>query len=234
MLLALCILACFAGPGAANAEDATLYVFVQTGIRPNKLEKLLNSSMTGVKTTVFGRVRDFQKNLRKSPPDAVLALRPVLEQNALTVTLQGTSGGADAELYVLMSVDEQITPQQLADKVVGTVDLLGRKKMGKFVSVLFNTGGAKLKLKRVTKVGDLLPLLQFKAADVVLIPESKVDSVMKSSQLNLRKTKVEGARVGLPAVAILNPAAKAQIVAAVQGLSGSINTKIGVQKWTAK
>ena len=141
-----------------------------TSIPPRKLQGYLSEAAPGVSFTVFGRQKDFVNTLKTQPPDAVIAHRPVIEgigvQNE--PVLQGTLGGKDSQQYVLVSVDQGVDTANLAKLNVGAVDLLGRRKMSKFVAKLL--GVPKVKVKRVTKLEDLLPLLQFSMADAVMVP----------------------------------------------------------------
>ncbi len=231
-LAALCGLSLLtSNPSPAQADgEASLFVYLHTDVKPRALQKMLESQLPGVAVTVFGRVGDFKRKLKKTPPDAVLALRPVLEANGLKPGLQGTAKAATSEHYLVLSIDTAVTAGEIKNKVVGAVDLLGRKKMPVFVKDVLKTGAAP-KVKRVTKTEDLLPLLQFQAADVVLLPESAVGSVKKQSQLNLVVTKVDGAVVGRAAVAFTNEAKRATLEKAIAGLNAKVSNKLGVDGW---
>ena len=119
--------------------------------------------------TVFGRFRDFEEAVARAQPDAVLALQPLLATLSVTPTLQGLRGDRDWEPYVLMS-EEGAAEGGPAARVVGVVDLLGRTGTQQLVARLL--GNPSVELRRVTKLEDLLPLLQFSAAQAVLVPDS--------------------------------------------------------------
>jgi hypothetical protein len=218
---------------AAWADAPTMYVFLQSTIKPGALEKALREAMPGVEVTVYGRVADFKNALETKPPDAALALRPVLEEFSLKPELQGFAGGTDSEAYVVVSVEAGLTREALATKVVGTVDLVGRSRLAAFVTGVLGLPSAP-KIQTVTKVEDLLPLLQFKAADAVLVPQSAVESLLTRSRMDLQVLKLDGARVGLPAVAFSNPARRAELEKAVTAFPKSINDKVGVESWKKK
>ena len=145
------------GVESVQAQDKpSLFVYLPTDVRPNVFQKMLNSAMPEVDITVFGRVRDFQKNLKKQPPDAVLSYRPVIDnEKGVSIGLQGTNKGNADESYVLVSVGKTVEPAADKQLVIGVVDLLGRKKMTSFVSALLSAAKAP-KLKRVSKPEDLL------------------------------------------------------------------------------
>ena len=188
-------------PGRAlAAEGMTLYVFSPTSGRTHEVEKKLKKALPSVEVTVFGRLADFRNALTNAPPDAAIAPRPVLEELSLKPELQGLLGTEDSETYVLMSTEPGLTRDALSSKVVGTIDLLGHKKMGGFVALLLGVKAAP-KILSVTKTEDLLPLLQFKSADVVLVPESALETLKSRSQMDLQILRLDGVRVGRAAVA---------------------------------
>jgi len=213
----------------AQSDKPTIFVYLPTDIRPNAFQKLLEDSAPNVAVTVFGRIRDFQKNLKGTPPDAVLAAHPVIEDLSLPIGMQGKAGGAVDEQYVLVSVGQEVDLGK-AELVIGTVDLLGRKKMGGFVNKLIGRADG-TKLKRVTKREDLLSLLQFKVADAILLRESSLESFKGKSKLDLKVKRVEGARVGLPAVGFLPDARTKEVKDAVGKFTGELNAIIGVTGW---
>ena len=226
-----CILLMLLMPGlAAAAAPLSLYFFVPSNLRSHELEKLLRKSLPGVEVTVFGRVADFKTALETTPPDAVIALRPVLEEFALKPELQGMLGTEDSEAYVVLSTETGLTREGLAGKVVGTVDLLGHKKMGAFVSMLLGVGGP-VKIQSVTKAEDLLPLLQFKSADVVLVPESALSGIKSRSRMDFQTLKLESARVGRAAVAFPVAEHRAQMEQQISAMPREIGEAFGVGSW---
>jgi len=230
LLISLNLLVPSAPMEAVQAPTPRVFVYLPTDIRPRAFQKLLGTNFTGVEVTVFGRVRDFQKNLKKNPPDAVLSYRPVLDTMSAVVTgYQGAVGAAVSESYVLLTVGKKIDITN-PGTVIGVVDILGRKEMGKFVSTVLGVSN-KLKLKRVTKTEDLLPLLQFSAADAILIPKSSVDGFRKKSKLELAVELESPTKVGFPAIGFLPKARKALIEGAVGKLPAQVNAIIGVKRW---
>jgi len=214
-----------AGTGGAQTRP-TLYVYVHTDSKSATLEKTLQDRMPSLTVTVFGRFRDFEEAMSSRRPDAVVAFTPLLASQNVPVALQGLRGEHDWELYVLLSPEPS---GELSGKVIGVVDLLGRDGTQQFVTKLLKT--TDLKLKRVTKMEDLLPLLQFSAADAVLVPAAAVKSVTERSRLPLKVREIPDAKVGLPAVGVLNPKVKDLMVKQVLALDGDTNRTLGVDKW---
>jgi hypothetical protein len=216
-------------PGRTGAEGGiTLFVYVPLDVPARALEKKLGASLSGVTVTVFGRYKDFEKAVERDHPDAVLSLRPVLEFRKLTPVLQAAAGGKASETYVAMTVGDV---GGLAGKVVGAVDLMGRKETTSFYARLLAMPD--LKITWVTKTEDLLPLLQFQTAHAVLLPQRSVAALRSKSQLDLRTGGLPPIEVGLPALAVTGPGG-AVIREAVHKLPRDLNLMIGVDQWRAE
>jgi len=225
LLLALVIL----WPGSVGAEARpTLYVFLHTDVKSTVLEKALQAGLPDLSVTVFGRFRDFEQALSARPPDAVLALQPMLEARKLSAALRGIEQGRDVEPYVLMSVGSPLAGS-LAGRTIGVVDLLGRADTQTFVLALLKAPDTHLKL--VTKLEDLLSLLQFAAADAILVPARIVKSFTERSRLSLQVRALPDVVVGRPAVAVLAPSARAAVVRGIQRLDAATNQLMGVESW---
>jgi hypothetical protein len=180
---------------------------------------------------VFGRFRDFEEAMTARRPDGVVALQPLLSSLSVPVVLQGLRADHEWEPYVLLSTGAGVDGS-LAGKVIGVVDLLGRNGTQEFVTRLLKTDD--LKLKRVTKMEDLLPLLQFSAADGVLVPAASVKSVTERSRLPLKVRELPDARVGLLAVGVLSARARDVMVKQIQSLDGETNRTLGIERWRGR
>jgi hypothetical protein len=235
MLALFCLLlsgALGALSGVADDRKPTLFVFLTTSLTSHALQKALESELPRMSVTAFGRSHDFEDALTNSPPDAVLALRPVLAAHGLRPSLQGYRAGSATEPYVLVSVGRPIDRAAMSDKVVGVVDLLGRKGTTAFVGSLF--GSSAPRIKRVVKPEDLLFLLQLKMADAIFASTSVFEQLKRGSELDLQATKVEGAELGLPAVAFLTDVGRNQAGASIPSLSSDLAQQIGVGSWKAE
>jgi hypothetical protein len=208
-------------PARAQARPRLL-VFVPAEIPSLYLQNLLRGAINA-EITVFGRFRDFETGLG-TKPDAVLTLQPVLQAKGLPSTVLGTNAGSPSEAYALIASGKQVTPDKVSS--VGAVDLLGRQGMKDLVARVL---GAAARVERVTKLEDLLPLLQFGSVEAVLLPERLVEPFRARSKLDLRSSQVPG-RVGLPALSVLSSAG-ASLVESVKALTPAISQQMGVQKW---
>jgi hypothetical protein len=213
----------------AQAGGPALYVFLQLDTKSSILEKTLQARLPGLTVTVFGRFRDFQDAFASKPPAAVLAVSPLLEQEHQRVTIQGTRGGKDWEPYVLVSVG----PMKSVDgKTVGIVDLFGHDGTQAFAASLLKTND--VKIKRVAKIEDLLPLIEFSAADAILIPQAGVKRLTERTRLPLTVRELPNGRFGLPAVGVVDPAARDAVVRLIEGLDAQTRGLIGVEGWELK
>lgn len=208
-----------------------VHVFLPLDAKSSVVEKTLQARLSGMGVTVFGRFRDFDDAAASSKPDAVLSVGPVLESRGSKPSLQGTRGGKATEAYVLASVGQPLAGA-LSGKTIGVVDLLSRDGTRSFVTGLLKASD--VKIKPVAKVEDLLPLLEFSAADAIVLPSSMLAKFMERTRLPIKTRDLPGAQVGLPAVAVLNPAVRDQVVSAFQKLDGPTKSMLGVDDWSIR
>jgi hypothetical protein len=218
-------------PSSAADGKPTLYVYVHTDAKSASLEKGLQDKLPALEVTVFGRFRDFEEAMGSRKPDGVVAIAPLIASLNVPVALQGNRGNNDWEPYVLLSGGNPLEGS-LSGKVIGVVDLLGRDATQDFVTKLLKTPD--VKLKRVTKMEDLLPLLQFSAADGVLVPAAAVKSITERSRLPLKVRELPEARVGLLAVGVVNAKVRELVIKQFLSLDGATNQSLGVEKWRAR
>jgi hypothetical protein len=217
--------AAFGGvPGAVAAAQLSLYVFVHSLLEARALSRLFEAALPGVAVVVLTRSRDFS-GVRTRNPDAIVALAPVLVGNGFTPALQGYKAGKPSESYVLLSA-RSVTPSSV--KSVGAVDILGRRAMADFVSSLL--GGNQPQIAPVTKLADLLALLQLGQVEAVLLPARYVSALTSRTRLTLTATRVEGAGVGLPAFCPSSVAGQ-RMKGAFADLPSSLLQEMGVDSW---
>lgn len=216
-------------PKPASADgNPLLYVFINSAEKPRALQKKLETGMPGVAVTVFGRFRDFESAIEAARPDAVLALQPVLTELGMKPSLQGMYKSSPDEAYALVAVGRSVDPASAANLTVGSVDILGRSMMKSFVGKVLGTTAAP-KVKLVTKTEDLLPLLQFAQADVVLLPERQTTLITGRSELDL-KVSILPKRVNLVAAAAVTSRGQS-VLSMVKNLDASVSADMGVDSW---
>jgi len=234
LAVALTTGALLAAPVAAAAAEGrpTLYVFVQTDVRSSVLEKALQAKLPALAVTVFGRFRDFEEALASRAPDAVLALAPLLVARKLEpIVLRGVSNGRDVDTFVLVHTDAALEGS-LANRTIGVVDLFGRKGTQDFAASLVKESSIRPKL--VTRTDDLLSLLQFSAADAVLVPSDLVQTFKERSRLPLHVRTIPGATVERVAVAVLNPVVNEVVTRQLRALDAPTSLMMGIDGWKSR
>jgi hypothetical protein len=208
----------------------SIYVFLNTDVKAAVLHKALQSQLPELSVTVFGRFRDFEEALSNSAPDAVLAVQPLLAARGMSPVLRGVSNGRDVDSVMLVSVEP--LEGSLANRTIGVVDFLGRKGTQEFVASLLKTSDVRVKL--VARVEDLLSLLQFSAADAVLVPSDFVRLFKERSRLQFHVRAVPAAVVGRVGLAVLAPSAAELVTRQIKALDGNVNGMMGIDGWRAR
>jgi hypothetical protein len=209
----------------------SVYVLLQLDTKPSIVEKTLSDRLPGITVKAFATYRDFDGAATSGNPDAILVIPPVLDARGKKATLQGMRDGKDWEPYVLVSVGKPLEGP-LAGKTIGMVDLLGRDGTQAFVAQVVKDKD--FKVKRVAKVEDLVPLLEFAAAQALLVPNAMLPGLTKGTRLTLKTRELPEGHVGLPALAILNPAARDAVVKAFNGLDPATKAILGVDAWSPR
>jgi hypothetical protein len=208
---------------SSAAASGRLLVFLHVAVKQRALQSALQESLAGITVTAVGRIGDLERGIQEGQ-DAVLSLPVVFAARGLSAKLQGWRDAAADETYVLVGVNAPPDPTKV--KTVGALDLLGRDGTTAFVYGLL---GAQPRVERVTKVEDLLPLLQMEVVESVLMASRFLADVRSTSRLVLASTEL-ATRVALPAVASIGPAGD-QVLAAVSRLPAGAMTMLGVDRW---
>lgn len=207
----------------ARSAIPKLLVFLHVVAKQRALQNELTAALPGVEVTAVGRIADFQRSLTAGQ-DAVLSLPVVLAVHRLLVELQGHRQGASEESYSLVGANRAPEPDGVA--TVGAIDMLGRIGTTEFVHSLI---GNKPKVERVTKVEDLLPLLQMQRADAVLLPTRLLPELAQASRLRLFDRQL-ARPVGLAAAAkrgVYGP----QLLTKLRQLPAAVSKMLGVDQW---
>jgi hypothetical protein len=219
-------------PTAATQDvRPSLYVFLNTDVKSTVLERALRSKLPELTVTVFGRFRDFEDALASKPPDAVLAIQPVLAARKLDPVLRGVSNGRDTDTVVLVS-DRAALDGSLANSTIGVVDFLGRKATQEFVGTLLKAPDVRVRL--VSRVEDLLSLLHFSAADAVILPADFAKALEVRSRLALHVRALPGATIGRVALAVVTQPLNDHVARQVKALDGATNQMMGIDGWRSR
>jgi hypothetical protein len=208
--------------------NSSLYVFYPTDIRPKQMEKHITQHCPEIKSTVFGKIKDFEEQIQRIPPDAILSYAPVIKKNRqYSSFVQGFKQGIADENFVLASLDKAVDIKQLPLLKIGVLDILGRKAMKSFVN---KTLGTKVKISRVTKTEDILNLLTFGLVDAIFISQQRYDKFRAQSQLNLVSTQLN-IKMDLAILAVRNNASKDIFLSCFNRLGEQTNNLLGVDQW---
>lgn len=210
-------------PTPTTAGQAKLLTFLHVAVKQRAFQSELEAALPGIAVTAVGRVGDFERGLKEGQ-DAVLTLPIVLAAHGLSTSLQGSRRGATEEALALASVDAAPDPAKIS--TLGVLDFLGREGM---VTLVQTVVGTRPKIERVTKVEDLLPLLQIQRVDAILLPLRLLSVIKASSRLNLVQRELTKG-IGLPALASTG-AGGSGILQAVRHLPSMLSSELGVTEW---
>ncbi|MBO1319032.1 hypothetical protein [Acanthopleuribacter pedis] len=221
-----------------SQEKPTVYAFLPSNLRPHALQSLMNREAPEVDIVFFGRFREFEVQVLQNKPDAVLTYPMVVEYLSQSENLSykplvtGIRAEKRVEPLMLMSVDRQIEVTSIDQTAIGVVSLMGRRQMGHFLADKFKVG--KISIKTVTKLEDLLSLLQFEDVDAILVPESRLDYYKQRSKLNLVITPLPDVSYRLP-ILYVGPEAKEEDQKALREAFGKMEKGVinllGVDQW---
>jgi hypothetical protein len=200
-----------------------LLVYLHVAVKQRAFETLLQTALPEVTPTAVGRIADFDRAFAEGT-DAVLTLPIVLSVKGLTPALRGYSKGEADERYALIGSGATLDPAKVS--AVGALDVLGREGTTAFVRRLVSP---QARVERVTKVEDLLPLLQMQRVDGVIAPSRLFPALQAMSRLPLSPRDLDG-KVGLPAMAAVGPGGAA-ILKLVPKMPMSLSRMLGVDQW---
>lgn len=237
-IFAAVLLLCGAFVGYAPVQDNTprLYVYLPSNIRPFVMQKRLQEACPGLSITVFGHHREMSRAVRTAPPEAILSLEPVVSvdrYDMFTKTLLGERKGKRFADMVLLSREKRIETAKLAEISIGVVDILGRSSMREMLGEMIDV--EQPRIRPVSRLEDLIALLQVNEAEAVLVEKDRVDSYYRErTGMELVVNEIPNARMGLPTLSInerATPAQRDQLVKALTAMNKEMNTRLGVDAW---
>lgn len=193
------------------------------------LEQSMRSEMNGVDIRVVTRTGDLKRAL-SSPTDAVMASPYVLRSNGLAPTMSAKSSASGR--YLAVAFARAPVKARIAGQTVGVVDELGRNAMPGFVQKLLGSDSPP-PLRRVTKVEDLLPLLQFEIAKTVLVKERDFSILEGRTKQKLYALPLSADGASL-AVAFAEGSRRSVVERAVRGMGNQSKQSLGVDSWVTR
>jgi hypothetical protein len=164
-----------------------------------------------------------------APPDAILARPALLARTpGYAVRLLGERNGKTDEGVALLSIGPFVEQDSVGLVSIGAVDILGKQGMDEFVGSLFRPAP---QLKRVTKVEDLLPLLNFGMARAVVVFPTDIEYLGRLSTARFTVTYLPEARTGIVALGVRRDEKESVIISSVKSMPSAILRELGIDKW---
>jgi hypothetical protein len=193
------------------------------------MQQKLSKACPGIEITVFGKYRDFSQSIKLNQPNSILAPARVIENlEGFQVALTGTRNGKPDERFLFVALDKNFNSGNLDGLSIGMVNFLGRKGMKNLIAKNF-PGAVKLKL--VTKVEDLLPLLRFGMVKAVLVPKHFLDFFRVTSNLDFSITPSKKLRFNMGVIGINKDKSSEIILKEIKNLEANLSLMFGVDKW---
>lgn len=215
---------------AIPVSAQTLYIFYPSTTRPSVVQQQISDSCgNDVKVTAFGRFPDFKEKTETDRPDFIITKPLVLEQiPGYSVRLKGLRNGRSEEPCVLLSIDKGVDLDSISGITIGAVDFLGRAGMEKYIAGRFRQP---VRLNRVIKIEDLLPMLIFNKAQAVFTGEGNIKYFRKTTTLKLAVTEVPDCRSGIIVCASRSDKDDSSTGAVLDNISKKTKTLLEIDQW---
>ncbi|RYZ93144.1 MAG: hypothetical protein EOP06_01985 [Proteobacteria bacterium] len=209
----LLVLALSLSAHAMAAEK--MAIFVSGVAKPKDMEKALEKdpALGGIGITVFVNFEDFQKALKSSEYTHGLVPSGLLKYDAsLEPQFQLTIKGAQTFKYEVVSLDSTWNKDKIPEGTVGMVNVVGRENAKVYTEELLAPMKFK-RVKQVSKIGDLYPLLALGNANYAIFDPKDLEMAQKdftSKPLKVVETVEQGfpvfiAKKGTPVNAAFDP-----------------------------
>ena len=218
-------------PGVSEAPSGRmLYVHAPTGIDADGLRRGLSRHLRGVRVALFASESALRAQAAKSPPDGVLASPSVIASLGYPSRLR-TERAASGRTFYLVSKDEPLDRSRWAKATVGIVSSRPRAAVAREVQRSLGLSKPP-SIRKVSKADDLLPLLQFRMVDAVLVEPARIARLKGRTKLTLASQKiVEPTNGASLAAGFANVASRDAIERQLLGLGESARDEMGTGKW---
>ena len=209
---------------AQKVSAEKVYVFIPSTSSPKVIKQKLSTKVSGEILT-FSKLKDFLKKVKQDKPEAIITREAVLQElPEYDVTLKGIYKEESSQQFYAVNLTGAFTP--ITTSKIGAVDFLGGKKMKDITSTVV---GTPTKIKKVKKFKDLLPLLTMNMVDAVIVAESELEVLKRSSSQNLQETKMPNGIEGYVVFASSSPTTKSEDE--LKTLTKNDNLSMGVESW---
>lgn len=199
-IVALLLLSVFLAFNVFAVEK--IFVFFPSNINSQSMQNTMSDLIKGVSITVFGRYNDFISRTKSESPDAVITKTMLIQEQLenYEILLNGERKGKTIENYVILSTEEQFSVESVnSETIIGVLDIMGRTGMNTFSKLFFPV---QPKLKRVSKLEDLLSLLSFDMIAGIMVEDVFADYFRATSQLQFNITPLKNANTGIVVLAV--------------------------------
>jgi len=179
-----------------------IYVFFPSNINYQSMQNAMTGLMKETSITVFGRYNEFISKINSEPPDAIITKTMLIKEQLgdYEILLNGERNGKAIENYVILSAGEPFGADSVnSETVIGVLDVLGRNGMNSFSKLFFPV---QPKLKRVSKLEDLLSLLSFDLIAGIMVEDKFTEYFKTTSQIQFNITPLKNANTGIVAFAV--------------------------------
>lgn len=208
-----------------------IYVFFPSNINSQSMQNTMTDLIKGVNITVFGRYNEFISRIKSEPPDAVITKTMLIKEQLgeYEILLNGERKGKTVESFVILSTEGQFNADSVnTETVIGVLDIMGRTGMNSFSKLFFPI---QPKLKRVSKLEDLLSLLSFDLIAGIMVEDIFTDYFKTTSQLQFNTTPLKNANTGIIAFAIKKGGNAEKTVLYLKNNEKKICDLFSIEKW---
>ncbi|MEL7371357.1 MAG: PEGA domain-containing protein, partial [Myxococcota bacterium] len=223
------------GPAQQDAENTPrrIYVLAPSGVDAEGLRRGLRRHLNDVEVTLFSNESALKAKAAAMPPSAVLGPSALISSLGWSPRLR-TAGAAESNSAVyLVSVGAPLERDKWSSATVGVVSVNSRTDAARYVQKSLQLPSAP-KVRKVSKTDDLLPLLQFKMVDAVLVNAVRLPRLKNRTKLALSTQQVASSEEEGLAAGFSDAASRADIEQQLLGLNRSARDEMGTGKWVIR
>ena len=186
----------------AQGKDSVA-VFLPSVTPVSEIEKHLSTEplFKGMDISVYKKFRDFNSAIKNTKPLYVLGPAKFVATHSDYKAFAQLAHKSNLTFkYKVFSIQDKWGKAETAKGTIGMVQILGRKETKKYVGE--SVSEKFKKVKRVTKVEDLFPLLALENAEYILVEPHIYDALKDKFRAKVN-TVTESQPIGNPKLAVL-------------------------------
>ncbi len=177
-------------------------VFFPSTVSVTHIQKALSVDPTykDFEVTVYKKFRDFNSVVKNIKPEVIIAPAEFLDYNtSYKGVAQLQMKGKRTFQYDVISIDKKWDASKIKSGSIGVVQVLDRKETKQQIKKI--VGNSFKKIKRVTKIEDLFPLLALENANYILISPHAYNAVKDKFRADVTYV-LKSKEIGFPIIAI--------------------------------